>query len=718
MLRDLCLKAVYKTEFDNILEDFYVPALSHAKSYDRAVGFFSSSAINHAAQGLSAFALRGGKIRLILGAFVDEEDLETVKEGYKQREILKSIGEEFIRHLESVSDELFQSRLQMLGWLVAHDVLNIKVAFRQRGMFHEKIGIITDENGDSLVFTGSANESAYALLPNYNYESINVFKSWIPAFKEHCTPHIESFELLWQNRSPNTLVFDAPAAIKERLLTVAQSISEAPTPMIEIDLWNRYIERRAKREAIGMPRTPTTLGGMPFSLRPHQSAALNAWRAAGSYQGVLALATGAGKTITAIHAIVRLSEKIDGLAVVIAVPYQNLADQWCDVLREFNINPIRCYQSKALWKDSLELAAHELSIGVRKFMAAVVVNRTLGTADFRSCLGKLNGKRLFWIGDECHHHGGEGLYQSLPDHAEFRLGLSATPEHYLDHDRNRRIEDFYGKIVFEYSLTQAIKDGCLTPYDYHVVLIELTETEADEYVELSERIGKAFASADFAKVKDDEILQSLLRRRARLIGSARNKLGALQDLVGARTPTKHTLVYCGDGRVETDQERESEAGYTENEKRQIEEICALMARSGWDVSRFTSHESKKIRERILENFKLGVIDVMVAIRCLDEGIDIPACGTAYILASSRNPRQFVQRRGRILRKAPGKESAVIYDFIVTLNNTRGEENEYAERLVRSELERVAEFASLARNRHDVFRTLRPLLNKYDLEHLV
>lgn len=144
-----------------------------------------------------------------------------------------------------------------------------------------------------------------------------------------------------------------------------------------------------------------------------------------------------------------------------------------------------------------------------------------------------------------------------------------------------------------------------------------------------------------------------------------------------------------------------------------------MARSGWDVSRFTSHENRKIRERILDNFKLGVIDAMVAIRCLDEGIDIPACSTAYILASSRDPRQFVQRRGRILRKAPGKESAVIYDFIVTLGgDAQGRENEYAERLVRKELERVAEFASLSRNRHEAFRQLRPLLNKYDLEHLV
>ena len=260
MLRDLSLRAVYKTEFHNILEDFYIPALSHAKTYDRAVGFFSSSAINHAAQGLSVFAQRGGSIRLILGAFVNQEDLETVKEGYEQREMLQSIEKEFVEHLESVSDDLFQYRLQTLGWLVAHDVLDIKIAFRQRGMFHEKIGIITDEDGDSLVFTGSANESAYALLPTYNYESINVFKSWIPAFEEHCAPHIESFELLWQNRSPNTLVLDAPTAIKQRLLTVAQSMSDAPSPMIEIDLWNKYMDRGERQEPAGLPRTPATLG--------------------------------------------------------------------------------------------------------------------------------------------------------------------------------------------------------------------------------------------------------------------------------------------------------------------------------------------------------------------------------------------------------------------------------------------------------------------------
>lgn len=717
MLRALQYRGVYKSDLHNILEDFYLPALSVAAQYDRAVGYFSASTISYAAQALSAFVKHGGQIRLILGAFSDKADIEAVKEGHRMREIADQLGVEMLAHIESAGDELFQNRFDTLAWLVAHGRLEIKIALRERGMYHDKVGIISDVAGDKVVFSGSANESTHALLPAFNYESINVFPSWRPELDSYVQPHIESFDRLWENKSSGTAVLDIPTAIKEKLISVARSLQYTPDPEIEAEISARI---REKVQGVistpsSKPREPLTINGQPFVMKEHQIAALEAWRAKGDFQGIFDLATGAGKTITAIHGVVKLSEAIDGLACVIAVPYQNLADQWVDTLSTFNIYPVRAYVSRANWEDKLREVVHELTMGTRKFAAVVVVNRTLKSPEFQACLQQMSGKRLLWIGDECHHHSSRAFKGFLPEYARFRIGLSATPQHYLDEERNERLNEYYGEVVFRYTLRQAIEDKVLTPYIYHPHVVELTPAESDDFIALSEQIGRLLARQEKAKpVGENTQLTALLMRRARLVGAAANKMPVLRSAIADVRPAPHTLFYCGDGTVETD----DDDGTDEHSARQVEAVSMLLDRSGWDVSRFTSRESRKDRDVILDNFRVGIIDAMVAIRCLDEGIDVPACSTAYILASSRDPRQFVQRRGRILRRSPGKEVATIHDFIVILPENAVDENGYAKRLIRSELARVAEFSSLSENRAEAYEVLAPTLRKYDLEHLV
>ncbi len=720
MLRDLQLKGVYKSDLDNILEDFYFPTLSVANRYDRAVGFFSASTISCAAQALSVFVKNGGQVRLILGAFSDKEDVEAISEGYRLREISEKIGEELLHLISNVSDELFQNRFDTLAWLVAHGRLDVKIALRERGMYHDKIGIIADKTDDKLVFSGSANESTHALLPAYNYELINVFPSWRPELDGYTLPHIESFERLWRNESAATAVIDIPTAVKERLISAARALSYMPDPEIEAAVAARIRGklRGAMSSVSSKPREPKTINGQPFQMRPHQIEALDAWKAKGDFQGIFDLATGAGKTITAIHAIVKLSEAIDGLACVIAAPYQNLADQWVDILSTFNIYPVRCYVSRDQWLDRLRNVVHELVMGSRKFACVVVVNRTLKTSEFQDCLKQIKGNRLLWIGDECHHHTSRAYEGFLPEHARYRIGLSATPEHYLDEERNERLARFYGDIVYRYTLGEAIQDKVLTPYFYYPHLVQLTGAEADEFIGLSEQIGRLLSRQPADAIGSNTQLTALLMRRARLVGSASNKMPELERALEGALPTPHTLFYCGDGTVETDDDDAPDNDHGAQGQRQVEAISAFLHRRSWDVSRFTSRESRKDRERILENFRLGIIDAMVAIRCLDEGIDVPACGTAYILASSRDPRQFVQRRGRILRRSPGKELAIIHDFIVVLPEGQVDESGYAKRLIKSELARVAEFSSLSQNRSESYDILAPVLRQYDLEHVI
>jgi len=258
----------------------------------------------------------------------------------------------------------------------------------------------------------------------------------------------------------------------------------------------------------------------------------------------------------------------------------------------------------------------------------------------------------------------------------------------------------------------------LTPYVYYPHIVEFTEAEADEFVDLSEQIGRIMARQNSKASEMSPQLTGLLMRRARLVGSAANKLPTLQAALTGAKPTQHTLFYCGDGTVETDEEQTGAEDSASLGKRQVEAVSAMLHGMSWDVSRFTSRESRKDRDNILENFRLGIIDAMVAIRCLDEGIDVPACSTAYILASSRDPRQFVQRRGRILRRSPGKERALIHDFIVVLPEGYETGSDYAKRLIKSELGRVAEFSSLSENRSEAYHALAPVLRTYDLEHMI
>lgn len=722
LLREIEIKGVYKSDRDNILEDFYIPALSLASTYDRAVGFFSASTISHAGQALSTFIRGGGSIRLILGAFADQRDIEAINQGLHMREISEKIGAQFLEQMGVAEDELFQCRFEALAWLVAHNRLEVKVALRAHGMYHDKIGIIADATGDALIFSGSANESAYALLPTHNYESIDVFPSWKPELKMYFEPHRESFERLWQNQSRGTAVIDMPTAMREKLLSVSATLHKAPDPSHEEAIAKLFRDQEAfaKRSDDVSPRVPATINGFPFEIRSHQREALNAWREKGAFHGVFDLATGAGKTITAVYAIVQMSKSIPGLVVVIAAPYQNLADQWCEILEQFNIQPLRCYVSRAAWYDELQQTIHDIEMAALQIAVMVVVNRTFKSKEFQEVLARIPKKQFLWIGDECHHHASEAFDGYLPANAGYRIGLSATPHHYLDNERNDRLAAYYGDTVYTYSLKQAIQDKVLTPYNYFPTVVELTQSEGETFVDLSDEIARLFAREGQKPSRPSQGLTATLMKRARLIASASNKMGALLRVLNGRRPELHTLFYCGDGEVES---QESENDFDEDvdqsfSGRQIEVVSQHLDALGWRLSRFTSREPRRERGEILVNFKYGLIDALVAIKCLDEGIDVPACNTAYIIASSRDPRQFIQRRGRILRRSPGKQIATIYDFIVVLPSGISDNSGHARKLIASELRRVAEFTELAENRRNGYETLRPILREYGLEHLV
>jgi DNA phosphorothioation system restriction enzyme len=454
--------------------------------------------------------------------------------------------------------------------------------------------------------------------------------------------------------------------------------------------------------------------------RPYQREAIQNWTKAGG-RGILHMATGTGKTVTALAAATHVAETLDSsLALVVSVPYQHLVDQWAKDLAEFGASPVLAYQSRRDWQPRLERELLEFNNGLRDSCVVVTTHRTLSGTPARQTLKRTTGQMML-IADEVHHMGANQTQEALMDEFGLRLGLSATPERWYDEEGTEALNSYFGGTVFDYDLRDAIDAGALCEYYYVPHIIELQDDEMEEYMRLTAKIGRLMQTADGTEpaLEDNQALQATLFKRARLIGTAREKIDLLVDLFERSPDTSHTLVYCSDGSTGLDGEGERHVDAT---TRRLRNDC------GVTVDRFTAREDQAERERLLSAFEAGDIDVLTSIRCLDEGVDVPATRTAYLLASTSNPRQYVQRRGRILRKHENKDFAVIHDFITVPDTTRHPEmlsdDQYgAERtLIRKELERVSTFAEAARNHPDADvdgvptteRTLQSIKRKYDL----
>jgi len=662
--------------------------------------------ISYAAQGVETFVNSNGRMRLIVGAELDPEDHEAVVKGYEEREkIIERLGREFEPILTQVTSELFLRRLEALQWLVAHDRLEIKVAIRKRGMYHEKIGVLRDEYDDFIVFQGSANETLYALSPDFNYESLNVFRSWREGDREHYEVHLASLNSLW-NKDPSlsTVVIDFPEYAKNALLR--RQIPQAVKQKTEINLAEEIAW--PKRKNIEGPDIPAHMS--PFN---HQKLGLQAWRDS-EYCGILNHATGAGKTFTAIYGASRIFDHTGRLFVLVAVPYQALADQWVDEFKKFGVGTILCSSMNPNWPEHLSSRVDGFQTGKSNFAAAVVVNATMATSRFSQIVNRLRDpEALLFVGDECHHHGTLRLFAALPENAKLRLGLSATYERSGDYDGTKRLEQYYGSVVHTYTLSEAIDDGFLVPYEYHLEIVELNESEAEEYARISEKIQerlRTLKSDDPESLLDDDFIRLLLFRRARLLGRVESKRTRLSEIVDDQGLAARTLIYCGEGAAAGGVDDEVSAEELQN----VDVVTRLISSKGYRVTKFTSREPSDERRQALEGFRRGSIQVLTAIRCLDEGIDIPSCETAFILASSRNPRQFIQRRGRILRRSPGKTRALLWDFLPMPPAGDLEKEKYEKSLLQRELGRISEFSRHSTNFRETYVKLKSILDRFDL----
>ncbi|GAX37916.1 DNA phosphorothioation system restriction enzyme [Nodularia sp. NIES-3585] len=469
------------------------------------------------------------------------------------------------------------------------------------------------------------------------------------------------------------------------------------------------------RERQGSYQTRQPLPGCPIlpaslQLRQYQRQAITSWFA-NNGRGTLKMATGSGKTITALAIACELYQQINLQVLLVVCPYRHLVTQWARECEKFNLQPILAFENLRTWQSQLSTQLYNLRSGSQNFVTVITTNSTLISDGFQSQLKYFPPKTLI-IGDEAHNLGSPKLDENLPRRVGLRLALSATPERYFDDYGTQSLFDYFGSVLQpEFNLKDAIAQGALVHYLYYPILVELTETESMAYLKLTKKIGRALlyrerengAARNF---EDNEDLKPLLMQRARLIGTAENKLTALRELMETRRESTHTLFYCSDGSQETGQR---------SSLRQLKAVAKILGVDlGYRVSTYTAHTSLKERETLRRQFESGELQGLVAIRCLDEGVDIPAIQTAVILSSSGNPRQFIQRRGRVLRPHIGKERATIFDMIVLPPDLDRETIEIERNLLKKELRRFVEFADLADNAGEARMKLLNLQKRYGL----
>jgi DNA phosphorothioation system restriction enzyme len=700
-LKDLDLRNQYRSDRHNLLEDFYIPGLERSLTYDRAVGFFSSTSLSAAAKGITALIRVGGKMRLVASPQLSQEDAEAITQGIRQRE--EVITTVLLHELEQL-DQLATNRFSYLAWLLSKGLLEIKLAVhqdpRQRGIYHEKLGILKDFNGDRVVFTGSVNESISGLVDNF--ECIDVFRSWRTGDDERINEKIDNFQRLWENQTPTLEILDFPEAVARSLL----KFCPAEFPMME-DLERSSRENQSNYSiSSSEPLAPHKLYPvLPawLKLRSYQQEAIDNWFVAQG-RGTLKMATGSGKTITALAVAAELYQKIQLQTLLVICPYRHLVQQWDRECRKFGLIPVLAFENVQSWQSSLSTQLYNVHSGHQPFVTVITTNATLMGQGLQSQLPHFPKKTLI-VGDEVHNLGAKKLEASLPHNIRLRLGLSATPERYFDEDGTQALFDYFGAVLEpEFTLKDAIQQGALVHYLYYPILVELTESEIERYADLTSKIGRAIG---IGGSEDNDSLTVLLMQRSRLIGSAANKLEALRELMTRRLDTTHTLFYCGDGSVEDEMSEEIQ--------RQLTAVAQILGQEmGYGVATYTAKTSLDEREDLRRQFELGEVKGLVAIRCLDEGVDIPAVQTAVILASSGNPRQFVQRRGRILRPHANKQRANLFDMIVLPPDLGRESLETERNLLRKELRRFVEFADLADNAGEARVKLLPLQERYGL----
>ena len=679
------IRPLYFLPADSLAEEVLIPCFRSSGSVNCMVGYFSSSVLSELAPGLAAFIANTEEtFRLIVSPYLCEEDKRAIEEGVRS---LEEIAHDLLDDFFFIEDALERHALRCLSYLLRVGRIDIRVAIMKNALFHPKVWIF-ERGKEALAAHGSSNLTRSGIRKNF--EQINVSRSWEDSTQSYIVEKFKyQFERLWANHEDDCIVIDLPKAVKDNALRDYGSGS----PPSEEEFLALYRKASGSPEPVIDPSTEPTIPKKKFIVPEwlryedgpfaHQGNAVKAWCGDG-FRGVLEMATGSGKTITSMICAYKLFDVHKSLLIVVAAPYIPLVQQWCDEIRPFGLDPVNLTTAggAALRAKELGKVRRRLRTGLSKTEAVVVSHDTLCSEAFLESIEQFDCDRLL-IADEAHNLGREAFITNPPEFFEHRLALSATPVRQYDADGTAALFSFFGDVVFRFTLEEAI-GKCLTPYDYHLHPVHLTESEMDEWYELTNKI-KANAWRD-DNGKPDEYLSKLLRDRRALLETAEGKVELLSVLLDREvlSELKHTLVYA-----------------TDKAPAQLEQVNHLLGNKGLLFHQLTAVETsdREKTRRIIRSFQDSEIQVLTAKRVLDEGVNIPQISRAYILASTTVERQWVQRRGRLLRtcSAVGKTHSIIHDFLALPPDIEGGYDADARALIKGELKRAQEFARLAKN---------------------
>lgn len=640
-LRDLKLEVSYESDEskDQLLDNFYIPVLECANRYYRIAGFFSSSSLIVAARGIEGLINNGGKMYLLVSPELSDEDYQTIIKHDRISENSKMFSD---LNFDSMPHE----NLQALAWLLDEGRLEIKIVVglkSKNSLFHQKIGVVFDDSGDILSFSGSINETAQAWINNI--EEFKVFRSWELGQIDYLQSDLKKFLSYWKDeRKGIAKVYEVPDAIREKIIRIK------PRNIEDIQIMRKYRNTIKIKENL-------------LSLYPHQQKAVDKWLI-NDYSLLMEMATGTGKTRTAIGCMTELLKRGEKLCIIIATPQLVLTQQW-----ERDIDNLKIVVNKSItvpgsyssaqWKRELELLLLDLSDDKINTAIVFTTHSTASSERFIDIVrkNKFDTKILF-ICDEVHAIGSVQQRKAMLDEYDYRIGLSATPERMFDEGGTRQIRTYFGNDSFEFTIADALKtinpdtgQPFLNQFKYYPIFVYLSPDETRRYANYTKQIALLLQSEQV----DEEELQRLNDRRAKIGKNAENKYEAFDDLLEYMNPVsiKDTIVFLSDQQIERC------FGIMSEKKIKRAKITEMES-----ANKVVNEEGETERQEIISQFKRRELQILVGMKCLDEGIDIKNARVAILMANSVNPREYVQRIGRVIRAMLGKEISEIYDFIV------------------------------------------------------
>lgn len=722
----------------NSPEKFFNDGLENSNEFDLQLGYFSSATISVLADGFATFISKGGKMRLVINHIVSPEDKNAINKGLKGV-FVNCFDLTNFDQLRKTFDEYTQQFFECLAFLIYNKRIDIRIIKprNKRGISHTKSGQFRD--GDSVTsFTGSANFTISGLFNNLEEIKIDRSDSFDAMMRKRIDSQREEFDSIMcgtkkniEYLSPKNLI----SAIKnnygdkdiEELLDVEAKLRKIKH--------NKKVLELKRQETLVSEPIREILPIFPFSSGPrdYQQLAFDNWKNNGQ-KGLFAMATGTGKTITSLNCLLEIYKRKGYYKAIILVPTITLVNQWEQECRKFLFsNIIKVYSKNLVWRDEVErIHFNEKYKSDKDPEVSYIIISTYASYSREKVFNVLNSfdkRRVLLIADECHNMASGSFVKRLKEIPYFRrIGLSATPERQFDENGNNKLRRFFGSeehYTYEYSMKEAIDKGVLCRYMYYPHIVKLTVDEMNAYLELSEKISRYFNYNTCRFDEQDEILKRLLLARKRIIHKAVNKLALFKEIIQKRFEEKgnlkYTLIYVPEGNrpdyigSADDFDHTEEIAEDNDAEHLINQYTLAVTEIDRSVTVRKFVSGQQDRDEILSDFAAGKLHVLTSMKCLDEGVDVPRSELAIFCSSTGNPRQFIQRRGRVLRTHKDKKIAELHDLVV-VPEVSPNSNSYRmeQSLLKGELARVNNFALLSENPSYSEMELREVLDHYGL----